>query len=158
MLVLVFAPSAAWLLWFVSKQSATLFDFLLFVEWKGGKEVDKEHCWTGQKTKRGERGWVVSLFGFFLARKKCNTSYWESPVAGCGACVEGRRGARWCCCSRVFGAHLPCKEHVWAQSGQSPQCFAELHSQGFLDVSKFGGLLLGQEHVLFLLHKMRVWD
>lgn len=39
---------------------------------------------------------------------------------------------------------------------RSPRCFAELRSRGFRDVSKFGGLLLGQEPVLFLLHKMRV--
>lgn len=28
----------------------------------------------------------------------------------------------------------------------------------FQDVSKFGGLLLGHEQMLFLLHKMRVWN
>lgn len=74
----------------------------------------------------------------------------------CWACVEGRRGARCRCCGRVWcvpalqGAHV-CA--VWPE----PRGFAELRSRGFRDVGKFGGLLLGQEHVLFLLHKMTAW-
>lgn len=50
-------------------------------------------------------------------------------------------------------------EHAYlARSlARAPQCFAELRSRRFRDVSKFGGLLLRQEYVLFLLHKMRAW-
>lgn len=89
---------------------------------------------------------VVCLF---LARK-CNASYWQSPVAGCVGPVLRKdvvlkdllllQQSIWC---------MPvCKEHGCVQSGQSPQCFAEVRSQGFWDVNKFGGLLLMQQRAL----------
>lgn len=94
---------------------------------------------------------VVCLF---LARK-CNASYWQSPVAGCVGPVLRKDVEHTAIAAAEYLVH---KEHGCVQSGQIPQCFVEVHSQGFWDVNKFGGLLLEQEHALFLSHEMRVWD
>lgn len=79
--------------------------------WSGREKRRWIKCTVGPSKKRG--GWGCFIVCLFLVIKKCNTSYWESPVVGC---VEGRRGARWFCCSRAFGACLPCKEHLWARA------------------------------------------
>ena len=92
-------------------------------------------------------GWFVVCL--FLARKKCPMSYWESPVAGCvgPALREGMEHAG--VAAAVFGACLPCKEHVCVQAGQSPRCFTELRSPGSRDVSKFEVYCLGKNVCFF---------
>lgn len=78
---------------FESFPSRHLHYFISWYLWSGKRKNGLIKSTVGSSKEKGTEGVGSFQFCFFLTRRKCSTSYWESQWL-CWASVEGRQGAR----------------------------------------------------------------